>query len=160
MSDGMASSEFAPLLPVGRYQKTMAELRQLCANEFPLSRTRDTIMRGLEQVVSMLRNNKIVGELWVNGSFLTEKIDPNDSDVVLVVQSTFCDNATPQQRQTLNWINGDLKTSHCCDSYLTVQYPESHALYWYGEWWLHYWMRQWGFSEDASTMKGIAVVSL
>jgi hypothetical protein len=117
-------------------------------------------MLGLEQVVGRLRALKILGELWVNGSFLTEQIDPNDSDVVLFVQSAFYDGATTEQMEVINWVNGDLKSSHCCDSYVSVEYPQSHPLYWHGEYLRAYWMRQWGFSKDDAIMKGIAVISL
>jgi hypothetical protein len=101
-----------------------------------------------------------VGELWVNGSFLTDKINPNDSDVVLFLQSSFVDTATLEQMETIAWVNSNLQKSHCCDSYVSIEYSESHASYWLGEYWRAYWMRQWGFSEDNSTLKGIAVISV
>ena len=117
-------------------------------------------MLGLEQVVDRLRAFKVSGELWVDGSFLTEKIDPNDSDVVLFIQSAFYDNATTEQRESIDWINDDLKSSHCCDSYVSIEYPQNHSLYSENEWRRAYWIRQWGFSEDNAIMKGIAVISL
>lgn len=160
MPNGMANPQSQPLLPIGKHHKTMAELRQLCVDKFPLSKTRDTIMRGLEQVVNTLHSKQIVGELWVNGSFVTDEINPNDSDVVLFLQSSFVDAATPEQMAVIDWVNSNLQTSHCCDSYTSIEYPESHTLYWNGEYWRAYWMRQWGFSEDSSTLKGIAVISV
>jgi hypothetical protein len=150
---------FSPLLPVGRQQLSITELREFCVGKFPLSKTRELIMSGLKQIVDRLLAVKVQGELWIDGSFLTEKIDPNDSDVVLFVQSTFCDGATTEQMQAINWVNGDLKSSHCCDSYVSIEYPQTHPLFWHGEYWKAYWMKQWGFSRD-DEMKGIAVVSL
>ena len=151
-------------MPVGKHILTVAKLRQLCVDRFPLSRTRATIMLGLEQIVDRLRASHISGELWVDGSFLTDKINPNDSDVVLFIQQAFCDNATVQQKEAIKWINSNLKSSHCCDSYVSIEYPPSHPLYWEGEYLRAYWMRQWGFSTDdagkVNMMKGIAVISL
>jgi hypothetical protein len=160
MPNGMASPEFPPLLPIGRHQKTMTELRKLCVEEFPLSKTRDTIMRGLEQVVGMLRNKKIQGELWVNGSFLTQKIDPNDVDIILLIQGIFYDNAKAEQKACIEWVNDNLEETHHCDSYVHVEWPESHPRFWFGEYMRTWWFRQWGFARDGVTMKGIAVVSL
>ena len=117
-------------------------------------------MLGLEQVVNKLRASKVLGELWVDGSFLTEKIDPNDSDVVLFMHSAFYDNTTAEQMEAIKWVNSNLASSHCCDSYISIEYPQSHPLYSEGEWWRAYWIRQWGFSADDVIMKGIAVISL
>ncbi len=35
-------------------------------------------MAGLEAVIKRLVDTRIEGELWIDGSFLTEKIDPGD----------------------------------------------------------------------------------
>ncbi len=37
-------------------------------------------------IIDRLSQYGIRGDLWVNGSFLTRKIDPSDSDVVLFVR--------------------------------------------------------------------------
>jgi hypothetical protein len=42
-------------------------------------------MDGLDTIVGKLIAARIVGDFWVNGSFLTQKIDPEDTDVVLHV---------------------------------------------------------------------------
>jgi len=160
VSDGVANSEYPTLLPLGWHQKSMAELRELCVDRFPLSNTRDMIMQGLEQIVDTLRSHSIVGDLWVNGSFVTEKINPNDVDVVLFVEGAFWENATPQQQQIIDWLNNDLKDSHHCDSYTSIKWPESSPQYSYGEYWRAYWIKQWGFGRDDRPLKGIGVVSL
>ena len=126
---------------------------------FPLSKTRSDIMAGLSDVVQQLRDKAIQGEVWVDGSFVTEKIDPEDVDVVLRVWSDFVENCTSAQQQVLDWVVGNLKDSHHCDSYLLTEYPDNHPLYWYGHFEYAYWMRQWGFNR-IDEMKGIAVISL
>jgi hypothetical protein len=151
---------FKPLLHVGMHNLTVTQLRNLCVDKFSLSKTREAIMLGLEQVIEKLRLSKVSGELWVDGSFLTEKMNPNDSDVVLFVKSEFCDNATMEQREAMEWLVSNLKDSHYCDSYVSIEYPETHPLHSEGEWWKAYWIRQWGFSEEDNIMKGIAVISL
>jgi hypothetical protein len=92
MSSPSSTPEYPPLLPIGRHQMSMADLRQLCVSEFPLSTTRDRIMSGFEEVVRKLDSVGIVGEVWVNGSFLTKKIDPNDIDASLRLQVDVWDN--------------------------------------------------------------------
>ena len=53
----------------------------------------------------------IVGELWINGSFLTEKVDPEDVDASLRISSALWDNASEEQRAVLEWLASvDLKS--------------------------------------------------
>lgn len=42
-------------------------------------------------------------ELWVDGSFLTEKIDPKDVDLVLVLPEGFDQRATDEQLAVWDW---------------------------------------------------------
>lgn len=77
--------EETPLLPVGFHYLTLTELRALCVDDtrFSLSRRRRIIMDGVDRVVHRLVEAWIVGEVWVDGSFLTETIEPNDADIVV-----------------------------------------------------------------------------
>jgi hypothetical protein len=145
---------------------TVEQVRALCVGRFPLSRTRDKIMTGLETVIAALRREGVVGEVWVDGSFLTEKIDPKDSDILLHVEGDFYDNATPEQRRVIDWVKDeDLKTPHDCDSYVYFDYPTGHPWYWLGVYMLAYWIRQYGFSRDDASgtpqyIKGLAAIRL
>ncbi len=154
-----AKPEFPPLLPVGRHLMSLEELRALCVDRFPLSTTRDKITGGLQSVVDRLLISKISGELWVDGSFVTEKTDPVDVDIVLRIPAEAYENGTDKQRKAIDWLNGDLKDSHYCDSYCFMEWPPSHPLYWYGEYMYTYWMKWYGFSRGEE-MKGIAVIPL
>ena len=161
MPDDLPSGqpEFPPLLPTGLHTMTIPALRQMCSGNFPLSATRADTMAGLEQITDRLHNDAIVGEIWVDGSFLTEKIDPADVDIVLRIQADVYDNGTPQQRAAIDWLDSDLKGSHHCDSYFFMEYPPGHRLHSFGQDMYDYWMRQWGVARD-NVMKGIAVLLL
>lgn len=116
-------------------------------------------MTNLEAVTSRLIDAKVCGELWIDGSFLTEKIDAKDVDLVLRVDGTFYDACDVTQRAAMDWVGANLFDSHLCDSYLHFEYPEDDPNYWVGEYMHAYWMKQWGFSRGGA-MKGIAVVKL
>lgn len=148
------------MLSLGWHRLPIIELRKLCVDRFPLSNTRERIMQGLEEIIRRLRAKGIVGELWVNGSFLTEKINPADVDAVLFINETFLENATTEQVEEIGWVNSNLKDSLCCDSYVSIEYPQSHPQHPQGEYWRAYWTRQWGFDREDNPVKGIAVVSL
>ena len=152
--------EYQPLLPVGFHRMAVADLRALCVQRFPLSATRAGIMTGLEHVLQELHGKGIVGEVWIDGSFLTEKIDLVDVDGSICIPFAFWQSATLEQRDTINRISpANLKAAYHCDLYAWIEYPQGHADYARGQWLRAYWHRQWGFSRSEE-MKGIAVVVL
>lgn len=157
MSD---KEEFPPLLEPGFHVITLAELRSRCVAAFPLSKTRPQIMDGFEKFVNLLRSEAIVCDLWVDGSFLTQKIDPEDVDIVLCVQSALYEDGTTSQQNLLDLVLvADLKPDYFCDAYLLWQYREDDELHARGEWLRAYWIRQFGFSRGVD-MKGMALVQL
>jgi hypothetical protein len=160
----MASSgkvEYPPLLSVGFHEMTVKEVRTLCVDRFPLSKKRDDIMTKLESVIDTLRKEKVEADVWVDGSFLTEKIDPEDSDILLHVQGDFYDNAAPEQRKAIDWVNSNLKATHLCDSYVHFEYPKGHVWHATGEWMKAYWIKQFGFSRPPDEeFKGMALIRL
>jgi hypothetical protein len=114
--------DFPPLLELGWHRMSLSEVRLLCVNgrpEFTLSTTRADLMAGLETVVSRLVAARIVGDLWIDGSFVTHKINPKDTDVVLHVDGlSMYECGTHEQRFVIDWIIGNLKNTELhCDSY-------------------------------------------
>ena len=134
-------------------------LRQQCVDRFPLSRTRARIMTGLTEVIERLSQYRVAGELWVDGSFLTEKINPGDVDIVLRVQSQVYDDGTTEQRETIDWIGENLKEYNLCDSYVFPEFPEDDPSYSLGKERRDYWNDLFGHSRGGMP-KGIAVIDL
>lgn len=151
--------EFPPLLEPGLHPFTIAQLRQRCVHDFPDSATRATIMAGLEYVVAELSSKGVTGEVWVNGSFLTEKVDPADVDLVLRAPAALVDDGTAAQREAVEWVASNLKADHLCDSYVCLEYPEGHPLHDVGVETREYWARLFGHSRRGEP-KGIAVLPL
>jgi|SRR6478752_8398731 len=165
MTGSATKPEYPPLLKIGRHDLALEELEALCVAKFPSSSTRRQIMDGLREVISKLKSSGIECELWIDGSFLTEKIDADDCDLVLRCCGDFYDNATGDQQEAIDWVGSNLKASHRCDSYVFYEYDEGSPNYWIGEYMYCYWMRQWGFgrpkpSPNPPDLKGIAVVKL
>ena len=138
---------------------TIEQLREVCVRQFPLSSTRERIMEGLEAVVERLRASGIVCEIWIDGSFVTGKLDPRDSDIVVAVKATAYDSASPAQQSVIQWINGNLKGVHSCDSYVLVEYDPPHALSIRSRDLRAYWRGLFGFNR-ADQPKGIALLRL
>lgn len=159
MTTPSTKPEYPPLLPVGFREMTVKELRELCVTRFPLSKKRAAIMDGLEYVLSCLSLVGVVADVWVDGSFLTEKIEPEDSDIVVCIQSDVYENGSNAQKVAIDWVASNLKADHKCDSYVHVEYAQGHPLQPEGEWMRAYWIKQFGFSRGEE-YKGMALIKV
>lgn len=146
--------EFQPLLGPGLHSHTLADLRRLCVNRFPESITRPSLMDNLQKVIELLGSKNVVAEVWIDGSFLTEKLNPDDVDLVVIVEASDYANALPETKAFVAWFGSNsMYARFKCDNYLFVRDDSStqsdyvHA----------YWLRQFGFSRG-NQMKGIAVL--
>ncbi len=78
MSESFFEEEYPPLLPPGLHHMSLRELRDRCVAAFPHSWSRRTIMELLEGVLARLEAAGGAGDLWIGGSFVTEKEEPDD----------------------------------------------------------------------------------
>jgi hypothetical protein len=159
MTTPSSKPEYPPLLSVGFHEMTVEQIRDICVTNFPLSKKRKGIMDNLEHIISCLSLVGIVADVWVDGSFMTEKIEPEDSDIVVCIENGVYDNGTLQQRDTIEWINSNLRADLLCDSYVHVEYPIGHPSHSEGEWLRAYWIKQFGFSRGEE-FKGMALVKV
>ena len=155
----VAPPDYPSMFPLGFHHLTMGDVEQVCVDLFPLSTSRAAIFDGLGVFVEMLEAADVPGQLWIDGGFLTEKIDPKDVDVILKVDGEIYNSGTLEQRQAIDWVNANQKLTLRCDSYALMQYPVGHFLHDEGLWWYSYWHKQWGFSREDNP-KGIVVLTL
>lgn len=114
-------------------------------------------MRSVEALCTSVSTALISAEIWTNGSFLTQKMDPQDVDLVVVVSSSAWP-GTGQQRTIFNRIaRKDFRVPLPCDSYLLVEYPTGHPQYGISELMRAYWIKQFCFNRNED-MKGLAVI--
>ena len=150
--------DYPPLLTDGLHTVDVRELRRMCVDEFSKSSTRDRIMRGLEEVISRLERESVRAEAWVDGSFVTQKTDPEDVDVVFRIPAHLYDQGSPRQQRAIDWVaEVDRRDTHKCDAYAILEYPTTDPLHYLSRDHCQYWKRIFGCSR-AGAAKGIAVV--
>jgi hypothetical protein len=152
---GVAKAEFPPLLPAGMHEMQLAELRRLCVDGFGLSTTRAGLMAGVEAICGSLSTALSPAQVWVNGSFLTQKIDPADVDLAVRLAQAALPNPGPEQQALMGRIAS--KQFPGCDSYVLIEYPVGHPHYATGDMMRAYWQRQFGFTRT-DQFKGVAVI--
>ncbi|HEV7222846.1 MAG TPA: hypothetical protein VGN42_09100 [Pirellulales bacterium] len=116
-------------------------------------------MDHLIDLVGRLSRGDVAGELWIDGSFVTEKIDPEDVDILLRVPSGVYD-GDAAKRTLIDWATHEERwDDHSCDSYKWIEYQAGHPLYADSEDDRRYWTDWFGRSRKG-TEKGIAVIEL
>ena len=144
---------------------SVEELRDLCVKDFPSSARREEIMAGFDAIHDQLVSLGIDGELWIDGSFTTRKMEPDDIDFILVTDSGLRDTGTPEQIAFIDWLidnERDPKNSFHCDTDVVFRFPED------SPWYEHFTgsvLRHWeeavyGKSVSSGDPKGIVVISL
>lgn len=157
---GADKQEYPPLLPLGFHPHTLNDLKNLCVDRFPFSITRPKILTNLESVLAMLNGIGAKMEVWVDGSFLTQKINPDDVDFVARIESQVWRSLSPNQCSDLRAFNKtDFWATHKVDAFTYIEQDKSYRIRDQGEWDRAYWIRQFGFSRKDEP-KGLAVLSL
>jgi len=113
-------------------------------------------MNNLESTISEINRHAIPGSIWIDGSFSTEKLNPDDADIALIVSRANLLGLSVAQRQYF-------------DNFSTISYYDQYRIDNYGivldqssvvdHWIYAYWLRQFGWSR-ADEMKGIVLVSV
>lgn len=148
--------EFPPLLPPGLHPMDTGALRRFCVLRFRDLVTRLRIMDNLDQIIEQINKSGVQGFIWIDGSFLTEKLNPDDADIALIVSSQTFNAFTQPQRDFFHWFRrNNFQKSHRIDNYGVIIEQQSAA----GELWYAYWLRQFGFSR-ADQMKGIVTITV
>lgn len=74
------------LLPEGLHTATLDEIRQRFGRP-TLSNRRYELFQGLRELLDELAGSQIVDHIIVNGSFVTEKQDPGDIDLIVALSA-------------------------------------------------------------------------
>jgi hypothetical protein len=113
-------------------------------------------MANLENTISEINRQAIQGNVWIDGSFLTEKLNPDDADIALMVTRPVFQGLSRSQRQFFDDFSHTSRyPKYKIDNYgvvLDLNDAEGH-------WWSAYWLRQFGFSRGGE-LKGIVLVSV
>lgn len=143
--------EAQALLQPGLHDFQINEIDNHFLKSFPESITRKPLIDGLNAFVSKLSEVGVPIELWIDGSFTTNKDNPNDIDMVVFAPATLV-NSLPKDKQNLlgALVNNreSIKHHFGCDVLFAPSEDVNMRSYWRG-WY--------GFDRDENP-KGIARV--
>ena len=123
-------------------------------------------MDGLQQIVNKLVATGLdKSELWVDGSFVTAKLEPDDADIVLIAPSHFFDNGTKEQQEILDWLEDrqereSIKRDYHCHTFSVLDYPATSQLHVLTAARIRGFQEDFGYSVLTHEPKGIAVIAI
>lgn len=125
------------LTPADGISATIDELHAVFVAPFPESETRNRLFNEWKKYNRMLRQE--IGERftqWINGSFVTQKLNPKDIDLVIFIRADLYD----LHGAVLDNFWSDKWEKEGLDSYIVKVYPTFHPSYdiytvkYYDEW--------------------------
>ncbi len=107
----MDKTDSPPLLSGGLHPMSLEEFRAIAVDPFPSSERRPMLYANLEAYLRQVAETGLTGSIWLDGSYLTHKQEPDDIDLVIVFDGTSA-NALPDQAQQQLLILLDQNTQH------------------------------------------------
>jgi hypothetical protein len=125
------------LVPYTVIQTKFEVFEKTLVYDFPTHSSRYEILEGYKQYLAKLK--QIIGNSffqWVDGSFVTDKLNPNDIDIV-----TFLDYQIFFRKENFlsNLIAPESKLLFQVDAAFVPIFPENHRLRYATEWDMNFW---------------------
>ncbi len=145
-------------LPVGKFACTPKQVYTHFVAPFPSER-RQLIFDRWVEYNDRLTNSLSISSLvqWLDGSFVTNKAEPNDLDLVTFVPAS-------QYTDSINWLVEHYSTVNLhelrLDAYLCPVFPENHVDHEEYLYFLNYWQNLFGSSKAINQTKGFLEVTI
>lgn len=125
--------DFAPEtghLAPGPHAATVDDVKSALVDAFSGSSTRKPIYEDWLELREHLSALVSLERQWLDGSYATMKLDPEDLDLATFAASDEVEALGPAEEAELNaLVSGRPECAPRCDSFLIVEYPEDHALH-------------------------------
>jgi hypothetical protein len=141
---------------------SMKDLRTRCVELFPQSSTRQLLFLTLERLVAALGAKGLACEIWVDGSFVTEKPNPADIDLTVVFHGAELDRLARDDRDAaidLLAMERDGRFRPDLHLFMAALRPAGHPDHAALTGMLDYWAQWWSVTRE-NWVKGFAVVKL
>jgi hypothetical protein len=155
-------TEYPPLLSFGFHPLDESELKQLLVDNFPRSNRRSMLWNNLINLINELKSRGIRCKIWIDGSFVTKKNDPNDIDLIVECDIGHSQNLNIDQRILLKKISNQ---EFCHDPFFLHTFFIPSAPIGHLEWSKcdnikQEWVDQFGYSLEGRVPKGIATMEV
>lgn len=118
------------LLPPGRIRVTVDQVKVMFVDAFPDSATRPTLYQAWVRHRQAVEAVVPIVAQWVNGSYVTSKVDPGDVDVVTLIDQDLADALDPGSIAILGSLMDGSNTRNVwgVDSYVIPVVEDGHPM--------------------------------
>lgn len=141
--------DYPPLLPEGLHPFDLSGLKRLTVDGFPDSGRRPSLFSTLGVYLDLLTATGLKASIWVDGSFMCSKPEPDDIDLVVVFDPDCADALSEAARPVANAL---LNTHQVKARFGLHVFPADSSMTED----LAYWRRTFGTQRDEITPKGLA----
>ncbi len=154
----MQKETYPPLLGPGRHVFSSDFLEELTVLRFPNSKSRRIIFDAFKNLLNEIKRRQLTCEMWIDGSYLTEKIEPNDIDLSIIINfNTLSSKDNDNYDFIMKHLNSGRKFHPLLDTYVAIEFnqddPRSKTSN------LSYWAELWGVDRE-KFLKGFAVIKI
>lgn len=152
--------DYPPLLAPGRHYFSLAQVKERFVDPFPDHIGRQGTFHRLESFVQQVLVADFPCDVWLDGSFLTEKPDPSDLDVTVIIDSDVSQTLTADQSALVEAI-ANAQIGDGIDSFAFVRLPRDHPNF--GDELAdpaHTWGEQYGLENSDEWLKGFVILRL
>jgi hypothetical protein len=124
--------EYPALLEPGIHIFTIDEFAKRFVEPFPDSVTRKRLLLNFLELLQLLKSSGLKADVWVGGSFLTEKLNPADLDFV-VLYSSEGSQFTIEQKGVVDFLlnTEQIRLNYSCDVRILFS-TKNESMYWRG----------------------------
>lgn len=151
----MAKQDYPPILRPRIHPMTLDQIRATFVAPLPEATPRLRMFSLFEQWVARLPQLNVTGTLWLDGSFVTRKPEPNDLDCILWNPSfvgPVSEESKIEVRSMTDW--APAKAAFGVDLYIETPLPEARMAR------EAYWRGIFGFQHDGRSAKGFVELKI
>lgn len=126
--------EYAPLHEAGFKDIPYIELNNHFVEPFENKSRREYLMNRFGALIDKFKEIGISAEIWIDGSFTTEKPEPGDIDIVIFVDEREVNNLSQDKQKILSDLNNRAisKIRYQCDVFMFPKQDGNLRSYWRG----------------------------
>jgi hypothetical protein len=139
--------EYSPLYQAGFQDIPLTQLEATFLTPFEEKARRELLLIRFQALLDKFNETGLKAEIWIDGSFATQKPDPNDIDIIFFVDAIEANKLSPDLQAILEELNNRALSQirYYCDVFILPNNNPDNRSYWRG------WF---GFSRDEQP-KGI-----
>jgi hypothetical protein len=126
--------EYTPLHQAGFLDIPLSQLDNTFISPFVERSRREYLLMRFRSLIEKFMETGLKAEVWIDGSFATQKPDPNDIDIIFFIDGLEANKLSPDLQGILNELNNRTisQIRYNCDVFIIPNHDPNIRSYWRG----------------------------